>query len=194
MGATVPESAGLYFSWGNTDGHPAGADYDFSEEKYNSTPGAAITEDLTLNHDAARVNLGAPWRMPTISEVQELCDNCTCVWTTLNGVNGRLFTSNINGNKLFIPAAGVCNNKSLNARGTNGYYWSSTYYTDTNAHNMTFNNTIVNPANVSWRAAGFTVRAVQDGTPKRSIVPQTLGDNQTSEIQTVEETKDENEQ
>lgn len=194
MGATVPESAGLYFSWGNTDGHPHGAGYDFSQEVYNDTPAAAITENLSLGQDAARANLNAPWRMPSAMEFQELYENCTSVWTTLNGVNGRLFTSNVNGNTLFLPAAGHYDGTLNNDRGSSGYFWSSTYGNATNARFVYLNVSNVVPQGNSQRHFGFTIRAVQDGTPNRSIVPQTTGDDQKDEeTPTVEEPKDKDE-
>lgn len=162
LGATVPESPGVYFSWGNTDGHPAGAGYDFSQEVYDMTPGAAISEDLSLEHDAARYNLGTPWRMPSAAEFQELYDNCTSVWTTLNGVNGRLFTSNVNGKTLFIPAAGDCDGTILSNRGSVGLYWSTSYYSETQALVLFLNSSVVNPQYNNNRRYGFSVRAVRE--------------------------------
>ena len=194
MGATVPESAGLYFSWGNTDGHPAGAGYDFNQENYDETPAAAISENLTLEQDAARANLGAPWRMPSNAEFQELYDNCTYERTTLNGIYGILFTSNANGNTLFLPAAGNYNGTTLNYRGTRGIYWTSTYKSATHADVLIFNNTDMNPQDSGARRYGFSIRAVQDGTPNRSIVPPTPEDEpKDEETPTTEEPKDKDE-
>lgn len=161
LGATLPESPGVYFSWGNTEGHPVGAGYDFSQAVYNETPAAAITEDLSLVQDAARANLGAPWRMPTAAEYQELVDNCTSVWTSLNGMNGLLFTSNVNGKTLFFPAAGHFSGSSLILRGSSGYYWSSTYNSATYARSLDFNSSDVSPQYDGSRRFGFTVRAVR---------------------------------
>ena len=161
IGANSPEGYGHYFSWGNTDAHAEGSGYDFSQAVYDTTPAAAITANLSLSQDAARANLGAPWRMPTSAEFQELYDNCTCVWTTLNGVNGRLFTSNVNGNTLFFPAAGLYNGTSLYFRGSNGFYWSSTYNSATSARLLDFNSSSVYPQYIDNRRYGFSVRAVQ---------------------------------
>lgn len=160
VGAEKPEEPGLYFSWGNIVGHKEGEGYDFSQETYESTPAADIAENLTLDQDAAREYLGAPWRMPTADEFQELYDNCTCVWTTLNGVNGLLFTSNVNGNTLFLPAAGYYSRTSLNYRGSRGGYWSSTYYSATRARFMFFDSSDVDPQSDYNRRSGFSVRAV----------------------------------
>lgn len=161
LGATVPESPGIYFSWGNTDGHPAGSEYNFSQTVYDETPGGAITEDLSLSQDAARANLGEPWRMPSEADFQELVDNCTSVWTSLNGMNGILFTSNVNGKTLFFPAAGVMNGTSNVNRGSVGYYWASTYYSVSNAHFLLFSDSNINPQDNHLRRDGLTVRAVR---------------------------------
>lgn len=160
VGAEKPSDSGLYFSWGNIEGHAEGSGYDFNQDVYDATPAAAITENLSLSQDAARAYLGDPWQMPTADEFKELYDNCTCVWTTLNGVNGRLFTSNVNGNTLFIPAAGYYDGTTLGNRGSNGDYWSTTYGSATNARNLYFDNSYVNPQNSFSRRYGFTVRAV----------------------------------
>lgn len=188
-----PEGIGLYFSWGNTDGHAEGSGYDFSQDVYDTTPAAAITDNLSLSQDAARANLGTPWRMPTAAEFQELFDNCTNVWTTLNGVNGRLFTSNVNGNTLFFPAAGDYNGTSLNGRGSYGYYWSSTYISATSARVLRFDNSDVNPQDDFSRRLGFSVRAVRPGTPNRSVVPPTPEEEpKDKETPIKDEPKDEN--
>lgn len=38
--------------------------------------------------DVANVKLGDGWIMPTIDEFQELFNNCSWEWTSMNGVNG----------------------------------------------------------------------------------------------------------
>lgn len=190
----MPESAGLYISWGNTDGHPAGSGYDFSQTVYDSTPAAAITEDLSLSQDAARVYLGDPWRMPTSAEFKELNDNCSSIWTTQNGVYGLLFTSNINGKTLFFPATGRYLGTSLNDRGSEGFYWSSTYLSATTARLLHFTSLAVDSQGTNYRRIGISVRAVQDGTPNRSIVPPTPEDEpKEEETTTTEEPKDKDE-
>lgn len=162
VGAESLVDEGLYFSWGNTEGHNEGEGYDFSQEVYDETPAAGIATDLSLEQDAARANLDEPWRMPTAAEFQELVDNCTSIWTTLNGVAGRLFTSNVNGNKLFFPAAGFYSGTSLYGRGSSGRYWSSTYGSATIARSLSFVSSEVNPQNSSNRRLGFSVRGVMD--------------------------------
>lgn len=160
IGALNPEDTGLYFSWGNTVGHEAGKDYNF-EEDYDNTPGSELKDDLDLEHDAARVNLGEPWKMPTKEQFKELVDNCESEVTTINGYLGRRFTSRSNGNSIFMPFAGYINGTGLNFRGSNGDYWSSSLYSQTVGYNLYFYSGGVFPANYDSRFNGFSVRAVQ---------------------------------
>jgi len=163
IGATTPYEHGLYFSWGNVTGHAEGSGYDFSDAVYAETPGAALTGNIPVNgtYDPARHNMGAPCRLPTVGEFQELNSNCDSEWTDEDGVAGRRFTSRINGNSIFFPASGFYNGASLNYRGTYGLYWSSSYLSATGAYYLRFNSSDVNPADSSYRRYGFTARAVQ---------------------------------
>ena len=169
IGASEPWERGLYFSWGNADGHGSG--YDFCETEYPTTPGASLTDNIPVNakYDAARANLGGGWRMPTKDEFKELYYNCTSEWTAQNGVNGRLFTSKINGNSVFLPAAGFYYGTSLDYDGTYGYYWSSSFYLQCTAYDLTFGNYGVGPKNYNSSFFGFPVRAVLDH-PKYSVL------------------------
>lgn len=160
MGANRKEDSGLYFSWGNTEGHAEGSGYNFSQNVYDATPAAAITANLSLSQDAARANLGAPWRMPTMAELKELFDNCTNVWTTRNGVPGRLFTSRVNGNSIFFPAAGYYDGTMLDNHRSAGFYWTSTYQAATTAYRLDFYSTSINPQDTGSRRVGISVRAV----------------------------------
>ena len=163
IGAASPYEHGLYFSWGNVIGHAEGSGYDFSDAVYAETPGATLTGNIPVNgtYDLARHNMGAPCRLPTVGEFQELNSNCDSEWTDEDGVAGRRFTSRINGNSIFFPASGYYNGTSLYDRGSEGLYWSSSYISATNAYNLNFNSSNVNPANDSGRRRGFTARAVQ---------------------------------
>ena len=160
IGASKPEDTGLYFSWGNTEGHKAGMDYDF-EDEYNNTPGAKLEGDIDLEHDAAHVNLGEPWKMPTKEQFKELVENCTSERTTLNGYLGRRFTSKINGESIFLPFAGYIGGTSLYNHGSDGYFWSSSLYSSASGYDLVFHSSGVNPASDYYRFYGFSVRAVQ---------------------------------
>ena len=146
IGADNPEDYGDYFAWGETEGYNGGKiTFNWTTYKWckgsentmtkycnNSSYGyEGFTDELTeleLEDDAAYVNWGAAWRMPSIEQFQELIDNnyTTTEWTTQNGVNGYLITSKINDNSIFLPAAGYCYNSPLNYAGSFGYYWSCT--------------------------------------------------------------------
>ena len=163
IGASTPYEHGLYFSWGNVIGHAEGSGYDFSDAVYAETPGAALTGNIPVNgtYDPARHNMGAPCRLPTVGEFQELNSNCDSEWTDEDGVAGCRFTSRINGNSIFFPASGLYGGTSLDYRGSSGNYWSSSYNSATHAYNLYFNSSVVYPANNYYRCLGFTARAVQ---------------------------------
>jgi hypothetical protein len=99
--------------------------------------------------------------MPTVSEFQELYNNCTTEWTTQNGVNGCRLTSRINGSSIFFPAAGYRSGVSLIDRGSLGCYWSSSRNTAAYGYIMYFNPAAVGPAYNGYRFNGISVRAVQ---------------------------------
>ena len=141
VGAATPYEDGLYFSWGNITGHTGTDGYDFG--------------------DAARHNMGAPWRMPTVGEFQELNAQCDSEWTDEDGIAGRRFTSRINGNSIFFPASGNRLGTALNYRGSSGYYWSASLYSQTIGYSLRFNSGGVYPADYDYRVNGFSVRAVQ---------------------------------
>jgi len=111
VGASSPEDLGGYYAWGETSQKSLcdWTTYVYGSgpnnlTKYNSTDGKYILDAVD---DAASVNIGPQWKTPTIAQITELTANTTSTSTTLNGVEGRRFTSNINGNSIFIPFAGV---------------------------------------------------------------------------------------
>jgi hypothetical protein len=81
VGAETPQDNGLYFSWGNVDGHAVEngnvADgYLFVGATYSTTLGGQFTgSTLDAEHDAATANMGDGWRMPTSAETVELVQN-----------------------------------------------------------------------------------------------------------------------
>ena len=160
IGASSPEDVGLYFSWGNTDGHVFGTDYNFCED-YENTPGSKLTGDIDAENDAATVNMGAPWRLPTSDDFQELCDNCTHELCYRNGYKGMLFTSKINGNSTFFPCSGYGFGSSWFSRGGRGYYWSSSLYSAALGRDLRFGSGGVSPQHNYNRFYGFAGRAVQ---------------------------------
>ncbi len=173
VGAKSPEDYGAFFSWGNTDPHypnrdnmdwgddDDGFDYSFDSDTYEKTAGYKLEGNIDMAHDAARVNMGEPWQMPTEEQIKELFDNCDWVRKTINGINGYLVTSKINGNVIFFPASGYGYGTSWNNRGAYGYYWSSSWLSARNARLLGFYPSGVLPQNTRDRYGGFSVRPVQ---------------------------------
>ena len=72
--------------------------------------------------------LGGKWRTPTYNELARLFsyENTLQEWTAINGVSGMRLTSKINGNFIFLPAAGTRRGKAAQYAGKYGSYLSST--------------------------------------------------------------------
>ena len=141
VGASKPSDAGLYFQWGDTKGYTkeqvgtgdGKKKFYWSDYKWNpSGDGKTFTkyasegESLELEDDAANVNMGGDWHIPTDGQIRELLDNTTSTWTEQDYVKGRLFTSTKDTSKsIFIPAAGIAWDGSLCYSGDSGFVWSS---------------------------------------------------------------------
>ena len=130
VGAESPEDYGNYYAWGETT-----TKTEYTTEN-SVTYGLSISDlrsrgyidgkgNLTSSHDAATVNWGDIWRMPTQYEMRELLYRCSWEWTTQNGINGHKVTGP-NGNFIFLPATGYRLGSSFYNAGSNGYHWSST--------------------------------------------------------------------
>ena len=173
VGAKSPQDDGAYFSCGNTEPHFPKEQNDwgytedvkdgcsFDSRTYEKSAGAKLKGDIDLEHDAAHVNMGGDWHMPTREQFQELYDYCTWERKAIEGVNGYLVTSKVNGNSLFFPAAGLRYGTGLSYRGSNGYYWSASLDSSASGYNLLFYSGGVNPQYGNNRFNGFAVRAVQ---------------------------------
>lgn len=174
VGAEKPEDYGNYFAWGETT---TKTDYSWTTYKYckgtnktmtkycsNSSYGNnGFTDNKTIldpEDDAATVNWGGSWRMPTEVEQTELREKCTWTWTIQNGVNGYKVVGP-NGNSIFLPAAGYVYGTSLNYAGSGGYYWSSSLCTSqpNNAYYVDFGSFGVY-GDYNFRYHGQSVRPV----------------------------------
>ena len=95
-----------------------------------NTSNGVIDNELTLEYkdDAARVQWGGKWQIPTEENWQELIDYCTWTWTIINGIEGYKIRSNISGyseKSIFLPTTGW-RAKGLNPYGTFfGVYWAN---------------------------------------------------------------------
>ncbi|MCQ2313491.1 MAG: hypothetical protein MJZ84_08625, partial [Paludibacteraceae bacterium] len=130
VGATAPEGYGDYFAWGETEPKD---NYDWSTYFDTNDGGSTFTKynldggktTLDPEDDAAHVKWGGNWRMPTKAELEELQNNCTWTWTTLNNISGYE-VKGPNNNTIFLPVSGYCFGSSLGSNaGSGGYYWSS---------------------------------------------------------------------
>lgn len=63
---------------------------------------------------------------------------------------------------VFLPCAGYRLGTTVNYVGTYGYYWSSSYFSSSNAYYFNFSSSNVNPSNFSSRYGGLSVRLVQE--------------------------------
>ena len=179
LGAAKPEDYGDYYAWGETTTKEV---YNWSTYKYcnggyfahltkycdvSSFGYNGYTDNLTTllaEDDAATAKLGNGARMPTVDEWDELFDNTTAEWMTMNGVTGRKLTAS-NGKSLFLPAAGYRWETELRLARNYVYYWSSSlpvgnpifacYYNDYLSRNYDME------LQYGGRAAGLPVRAVR---------------------------------
>ena len=147
IGATKETDYGKYFQWGDTIGYT-----DVSHSTWSTCPGnggnsaynadsiaawdaenlksvtgmAYSTKILKPEVDAATVNMGGNWRMPTLEDYGELHGYTNHETVEIDGVAGEKFTSKIDSSKyIFIPFAGVAMEGFLMDQGTNGTLWSS---------------------------------------------------------------------
>ena len=141
LGANIPTEGGDFYAWGETATKPYFAKYnykwylsgdDHNITKYcgNSSFGTVDNRtELEPEDDAAYVNWGPDWRIPSLAQFYELKNNSIAKWTSVNGTGGFLFKSNTNGKAVFLPAAGYPNN-GVQDVGSEGFYWTRRYYYD----------------------------------------------------------------
>jgi hypothetical protein len=138
IGATSPEKSGNAYAWGETytkssyswDNYrhcTVRSSVSHPLTKYNSSSGYG---DLDYKYvlesidDAATVNWGANWRMPTRNECEELITTCTFTQTTLNGT--RVYkVIGPNGHYIFLPQQDYW---SSSLYSSDWAYYMSTYY------------------------------------------------------------------
>ena len=170
VGANSPEEYGDYFAWGETEPKET---YDWSTYKWCEGDKKSLTKytipegstgfvdyktRLEPADDAAHVNWGSNWRMPTEEEWQELRENCD--------IYGSFAVSRINGNSISLPFAGYKGNcdTDINA----AHYWSSSLgnYSDY-AGGIYF--TYSGGGGGNGREVGLSVRPVWSPTPQSNL-------------------------
>ena len=179
VGAEKPEDYGDYYAWGET---VTKSTYDWHTYKYcdgsvlgivtkycndSSRRNNGFTDSRTtleMSDDVVHQKWGGNWRMPKQTEFNELINNCTWTWTTLNGIKGYRVTSNKSGYTdrwIFLPAAGRRSNTGLYDVGSYGGYWSSSLYTSypSDALKLSFNSGS-HCMDIESRYEGLSVRPV----------------------------------
>lgn len=178
VGATAPTEYGDYFAWGITTGYNEGAtmynwaNYGYCNGGYNKLTKYCTSseygkkDDLTRledDDDAAIINWGAKWRVPTEGEIAELREKCT--WrkyskgnVKYNGVAGYEVTGT-NGNSIFLPAAGYRYNGSLRSAETYGRYWANSISDDNPSKAKCYDFT-TGSITSQFRYYGFSIRPV----------------------------------
>ena len=154
IGATSAEDYGYYFAWGETEPKE---NYSIDNYQYRVNSVYQILGnnfDISgTQNDAAVVQWGGIWQMPTKSQMAELTNDSYCRWTrgTINGVSGYLIEGLGTGNRIFLPDAGVMvgstcvNNSPTSTPGAS--YWCS--------HQNESRNLLDYAWTLSWRSSYY---------------------------------------
>jgi hypothetical protein len=155
VGASTPKELGYYFAWGETSKKDS---YTIENYSYKENP-----TTLSLSNDAAHVNWGGDWRMPTQEDFKELITKCII---TLEDTRTVRFTS-LNGKYILMPLAGFAKEDSTFKNvGDCGYYWTNAIYNDNNiqAVDLIFRETSIGVEmlgfNAGNRFCGLSIRPV----------------------------------
>lgn len=196
VGATKPEECGDYFAWGETEPKEL---YDWSTykwcdgsyntlTKYNTDSEYGVVDNkkiLESSDDAAYVNWGGNWRMPSVDEWNELLSHCSLKWEERNGVSGVALVSVQNGNSLFLPAAGVYHyDNGLVNLNVEGWYRTNSLDESRGTISLGFSYT----GSINWyandRCFGQPVRPVYGSRAEETTVPMVV----TSTVTQITET------
>lgn len=175
VGATKPEEAGDYFAFGETE---TKEHYDKYTHKWYDSSSNQLTKYCTSSEygivdnkttlepddDAATVNWGGKWRIPTKQDWDELLMNSVTYWCSYNGVYGYKITSVQNGNSIFLPAAGKIQTDEMSFKNEYGFYRTSTLDTEEDPGGLCAYYFIFNSKEHLWsgdsRPWGIPIRAV----------------------------------
>lgn len=175
VGGSKPTDFGDLFAWGETspkesykwDTYFWGTDINkltkYCTLKSNGNVDGKI--ELDKIDDAASVNWGGSWRMPTADEMAELVNGCDWEWVAHydgTNCNGQLGKSKKNGNVIFIPAAGEGVGLGASYQNGYGYYWTKSLYENIpfDAYNIHFSTGSFDAYDGTHRRYGMSVRAI----------------------------------
>ena len=133
VGANSPEMPGGYYAWGELETK----DYYSSN---NSLTYEVEMDDISGDpaYDVAAAEWGSTWRMPKLSEINEMKSNC--YYPEEIEINGRKcykYTSAINGASIILPHTGEKSGYDTYYYNCYGSYWSSTPY-QSNLNNRSY--------------------------------------------------------
>ena len=162
VGARTPERSGNFYAWGETE---VKSFYSWSYYTYCNDGDKYSCHDLGSDisgteYDVAHVVMGNNWQMPTIENCEEMFENTFYEWTYVSGFYGARFTG-INGNNIFLPAAGIYS-PTLSMSDYRGGYWTSNVNSSdpTTAHLFYFNSNNPSWIYMSNRCWGLNIRPV----------------------------------
>lgn len=168
VGANKPTDAGLFFQFGDSQGYTSdevGKNKVFNWDNYKYGKFPKFTKytkrgaKLDLEDDAAHDYMQGDWHIPSHLQIKELINNTISTWITLNGVNGRLFTSKKDSSKsIFFPASGIASGNSVYNNGDIGYIWSSAHNTGSGQYLYFDSDEVILLGN--YRYSGLSVRGV----------------------------------
>jgi len=160
VGASKPEDYGNYYAWGETKTKSI---YSWETYKYGTSKDNVIdigTDIAGTQYDVATANWGAPWCMPSLTQIRELLYNTTYTETSQNGINGFRFTA-VNGGVVFFPKAGYRYDDELCTNGRWSNYWSATLNESDRGNAYHLIGVIGGSTwGSSWRCEGKSVRPV----------------------------------
>lgn len=184
LGAESQTAYGWYYMWADTQGYEYNSGFKkpgsgepiaeggfvaknapyYTEPNYYKYDGSS--SQLEPIDDAATLEWGSGWRIPTNLEFNGLIDNCEATWSSRLG--GYLFTGKEEyaGVSVFFPATGYCTGTSApQSVGNMGSYWSSTLVTGNKerAYRFYFNKGEAPGKDSNHnRCLGFSIRPVMD--------------------------------
>lgn len=165
IGATHPQQFGLYFSWGNIVGHywngSAFSDgYNFTQGIYDLTPGAQLAGNIDNAHDAAREYLGEHWKVPSVSDFNELYEKCDIELLVFGTIEVIRFISKINSNVLFLPLSGRADGSVVSVFQTRTEYLTSGFRSASNFNGVRFESSLAFSNVACSRYRGYNIRPV----------------------------------